>query len=118
MRLLRPGDHALGGETLEHRACAHPREPGDRYPPLSHDDLLAGLSTGEPVTEMCSKLGDRNVHAGSVQSRHLKMYARPLTCLLPLGPTGLDAPDCRSAAAFGALGDAGQQRPAACRDGH
>ncbi len=64
-RLRRPGDEAIVREALEHRSRPQPDELRHWDPTLCHDDLLAGINTGEPVAEMGAKFGDGNIHPTS-----------------------------------------------------
>jgi len=35
-------------------------DPGDRLPPLSHNNLLAGLHYSQKAAELCFELGNRH----------------------------------------------------------
>jgi hypothetical protein len=60
----RASDDPFVGEALDRRSCVQPNESRHGHPALGDDDLLAMVGAGDPVGEVRSKLGDRNVQTG------------------------------------------------------
>ena len=79
-RLDWPGDDPVVGEAFNRRPSVQSDEPRHRQAPLSDDDLLTTVGVGEPVTEMRSKLGHRNVHTEVYRSAHrvICTHAHPI----------------------------------------
>ena len=70
-RLVRSRDHALLGEPLQIGGGSHPEKPSDGNTTIRDDDLVAFTGSRQPAAQVCSELGDRNIHPVSVQMLYL-----------------------------------------------
>ena len=55
-------DHAFGDETFQKRGRVDSEEARNGYPAFSHENLLAGSGTIDPLAEIGSEGAHRNIH--------------------------------------------------------
>jgi uncharacterized transporter YbjL len=55
------------GEPLQIRSGVYPEKPSDGNTTIRDDDLVAFTGSRQPAAQVCSELGNRNIHPVSVQ---------------------------------------------------